>query len=96
MQIDNSVALMQAQSSKINPNQRFSEDDKKLKEQTDAFEALLVKQYLDLALKEQNSMLPKSPGHEIYKSMQVDMYSKQSTGAFGFSEMLFNYLKENR
>ena len=55
-----------------------SEQDALLKEQTDAFEAFLVK----------------SAGDEIYHSMYNDTMSKALSGNLGFSELLFNYLKE--
>jgi hypothetical protein len=94
MKIDNTVALSQVNN--INKNQTFSQDDKKLREQTDAYEAMIVKQYLEMAMKEENSLFPKTPGHDIYKSMQIDSMSKQLGGNFGFSQMMFDYLKENR
>jgi predicted Zn-dependent protease len=96
MNVDTTVAMMHANNPQLNANQAFSEDDKKLKEQTDAFEAVFLKQYLDMALKENNSLYPKTPGSDIYKSMQIDIYSKQSAGQFGFSEILFDYLKRQQ
>ena len=71
-----------------------SEQDALLKEQTDAFEAFLVKSVLDIALKDENPLFGKDAGDEIYHSMYNDTMSKALSGNLGFSELLFNYLKE--
>lgn len=68
-------------------------DDTKLKEQTDAFESLLLKFMLDTALKLDNPLYPKQAGSEIYQSMYKDALSNQLSGHFGYSELLFNFLK---
>ncbi|CAM2915245.1 MULTISPECIES: hypothetical protein [Helicobacter] len=68
-------------------------DDSKLKEQTDAFESLLLKFMLDTALKLDNPLYPKQAGSEIYESMYKDSLSNQLSGHFGYSELLFNFLK---
>lgn len=71
-------------------------DDTKLKEQTDAFESLMIKEVLNIALKEdeKSSIFPKSAGADIYKSMQIDAYSRSLSGGFGFSQMLYDFLKQ--
>lgn len=69
-------------------------NDKLLKEQTDSFEALLLKFMLDTAMKMDNPLYPKAPGNEIYMSMYKDTLAKELSGNFGYSEMLFNFLKE--
>ncbi|NPA29115.1 MAG: Rod binding protein [Epsilonproteobacteria bacterium] len=75
--------------------QRFDESDrKKLKEQTDAFEAIIIKMMLDKSLKNDDPLLPKDPGRDIYNSMMNDERSKQLAGTFGYSELLFDYLTE--
>jgi len=95
---DTSIALLNANYipsvSKINT----SKSDALLKEQTDKFEAFFLKQILDIALNsdEQNSLYPKDAGDKIYKSMYNDTMSNALSGHLGLSEMLFNYLKENR
>ena len=91
MKLDNSVALMKAGSlPKIDKN----ENDTKLKEQTDKFEALFIKEVLDTSIKPENSLFPKSAGEKIYQSMYNEAMSNSLSGHFGFSELLFNYLKE--
>ena len=63
-------------------------------EKTDAFEAVLIKQMLDIALEEKYSLFPDDAGKDIYKSMYTDTMSNSLSGGFGFSELLYNYLKE--
>ncbi|BDY12009.1 rod-binding protein [Hydrogenimonas cancrithermarum] len=65
-----------------------------LKEQTDAFEAIVLKMLLDKAMQTDDHLLPKDPGRDIYRSMMNDERSKQLSGNFGYSELLFNYLVE--
>lgn len=69
-------------------------DDVALKEQTDAFEAFLVKEVLDIALKNENPLFPEDPGDKIYNSMYNDAMSRVLSGGFGFSQMLYDFLKE--
>ncbi|WP_353662505.1 rod-binding protein [Hydrogenimonas sp. SS33] len=71
-------------------------DRKRLKKETDAFEAIIIKMLLDKAIESKESLLPKDPGRDIYRSMMNDERSKQLSGAFGYSELLFNYLTEKR
>jgi len=75
---------------KINPNV----EDKELREQTDAFEAVIIKMLMDNAAKNEKDMFSaqKDPGDKIYKSMYRDELSKASAGGFGFSQMLYDYL----
>ena len=93
MQVDSSAALMdygyQEPEIKIE-----TEDDVRLKEQTDSFEAFFIKQVLDISMKGENSLFPKDAGDKIYQSMYNDTMSEAFSGNFGFSELLFNYLKE--
>ncbi|WP_456380371.1 rod-binding protein [Hydrogenimonas sp.] len=65
-----------------------------LKEETDAFEAIILKSVLDESLKSENSLFPKDPGRDIYRSMMNEERSRQLAGAFGYSELLFEYLVE--
>ncbi|MFT5662236.1 MAG: flagellar protein FlgJ [Sulfurimonas sp.] len=67
-----------------------------LKEQTDAFEAVIVKMIMDNAAKDEKNLFSEQndPGDKIYKSMYRDELSKASAGGFGFSQMLYDYLSE--
>lgn len=70
-------------------------NDVALKEQTDNFEAVFLKMVLDKSLQTENHLIPKGVGEDIYKSMYNDALSKDLSGRFGFSEMLFDFLKQN-
>lgn len=72
------------------------ENDKALREQTDKFEAIFIKTLLDTALKLDNPLYPKQPGSDIYNSMFKEQLSENLSGSFGYSELLFNYLKEQQ
>lgn len=76
------------------PTIQKTDDDTRLREQTDAFEALILKNMLDTALKMDDSLYPKAPGHDIYESMYRDTLSESLSGSFGFSDLLFDYLKD--
>jgi hypothetical protein len=73
-------------------------EDKELKKQTDAFEAVLIKMLMDNAMKDEKNLFSsqKDPGDKIYKSMYRDELSKASAGSFGFSQMLYDYLSRNK
>jgi len=66
----------------------------KLKKVCDEFESEILKFYLKEALNSKNSLFPKSPGENIYKSMYQDTLSNNLSGNFGYSELLYNYLKQ--
>ena len=94
MNIDTSMAMFHYNNAN-KLKQKASKDDTILKEQTDAFEAIMIKQLLDDSLKSENTLFPKQAGSEIYKSMYNDAVSKSVSGGFGFSQLLYDYLKEN-
>ncbi|MDD3466339.1 MAG: rod-binding protein [Campylobacterales bacterium] len=94
MTIDNTAALNSYSTSKSDALKNLSKDDAALKEKTDGFEAVIVKQMLDIALDEKYSLFPDSAGKDIYKSMYTDTLSNSLAGKFGYSDMLFNFLKE--
>ncbi len=90
MKIDNFVAL---DSLNHIPNIIKNDNDAKLKEQTDKFEAFFIKKVLDISIKSDHALFPKGAGDEIYRSMYNDALSNKMSGKFGFSELLFNFLK---
>lgn len=75
-----------------------SSQDKALRKQTDAFEAVIVKMLMDNAAKNDTDLFTdqKDPGDKIYKSMFRDELSKASAGSFGFSQMLYDYLSQKK
>jgi peptidoglycan hydrolase FlgJ len=80
------------------PKVKASQDEALIREKTDQFEAIIIKMMLDNALKDSDKGLfgSKDPGTKIYKSMYRDELSKASAGSFGFSQMLFEYLTEQK
>lgn len=96
MRVDTSVALQTYQSSKAPKIQPQASDDAKLKEQTDAFEALILKTMLSTAIKNEDPLYPKEAGSDIYHSMYLDTLSESLSGSFGYSELLLGYLKEQQ
>jgi len=73
-------------------------EDKALREQTDAFESVILKMLMDNAMKNQEDMFSsqKDPGDKIYKSMYREELAKASAGGFGFSQMLYDYLSQKK
>ena len=98
MKIDSTSALFNYEANKIKSldTKPQNKDDVALKEQTDAFEAILLKFMLDTSLKLDNPLYPKEAGSEIYQSMYKETLSNQLAGSFGYSQMLFNWLKEQQ
>jgi Rod binding domain-containing protein len=91
--VDNSIALSYANATKV-PTKMDTDNDKKLKEQTDNFEAFFIKKILDVSIKHDNKLFAKDAGDKIYNSMYNDAISKAMGGKFGFSQMLFDFLKQ--
>ena len=73
-------------------------EDAALREQTDAFESVILKMLMDNAMKDEKNIFSEQndPGEKIYKSMQRDELAKASAGGFGFSQMLYDFLSEKR
>jgi Rod binding domain-containing protein len=71
-------------------------EDAALREQTDAFESVILKMLMDNAMKDEKNLFSSQndPGDKIYKSMYRDELSKASAGGFGFSQMLYDYLSQ--
>ncbi|WP_457749729.1 rod-binding protein [Sulfurimonas sp.] len=91
----NAQAQMLTQNKAI-PKIDKNAEDKALREQTDAFEAVIVKMLMDNAMKDDKNLFSSQndPGDKIYKSMYRDELSKASAGSFGFSQMLYDYLSQ--
>jgi Rod binding domain-containing protein len=89
----NSQVQMASANSSV-PTIDKSVDDKALREQTDAFEAVIIKMLMDTAAQGEKNLFAdqNDPGEKIYKSMYRDELSKASAGSFGFSEMLYDFL----
>lgn len=92
-----SRAQMTIQNTNI-PKINEKADNKELRKQTDAFEAVIIKMLMDNAAKNDKDLFSsqKDPGDKIYKSMYRDELSKASAGGFGFSQMLYDYLSQKK
>jgi Rod binding domain-containing protein len=66
----------------------------KLKQSCDDFESEILKHFLKDSLKKDDTLYPKTPGENIYEGMYQEQLSKDLSGGFGYSKLLFNYLKE--
>ena len=100
MTINNAIAIYQATQNKIEnlqdrqiPLQQAKKDDKDLKEQTDNFEAIILQLMLKDTIKNDNPLYPKQPGSDIYHSMYLENLADNLSGSFGYSDLLYNYLK---
>ena len=80
------------------PSVGDKDDKAQLREKTDQFEAIIIKMMLDNAMKDEKNIFSSQndPGDKIYKSMFRDELSRASAGGFGFSQMLFEHLSEQR
>lgn len=94
MKIDNTLAIDSFNSAKFNNIKNSKNNDVELKKQTNAFEAFFIKTILDISIKSDNALFPKDAGSKIYNSMYNDTMSQALSGNFGFSKLLFNYLKQ--
>ena len=89
----NMKAQMMAQNQNV-PKLDSNSDEAKLREQTDAFESVILKMLMDNAAKNEKNLFSdqNDPGDKIYKSMYREELAKASAGGFGFSQMLFDFL----
>ncbi len=73
-------------------------EDKALREQTDAFESIILKMVMDNAMQDEKNLFAdqNDPGDKIYKSMYREELAKASAGGFGFSQMLYDFLSQKR
>ncbi len=92
--LESALLSQQLQTPKIDTNV----EDAKLREQTDAFESIIIKMLMDNAMQEEKNIFSEAndPGDKIYKSMYREELAKASAGGFGFSEMLYDFLSQKR
>jgi Rod binding domain-containing protein len=77
-----------------NVEMRPANTAKALREQTDNFEALVLKQMLDVSMPESDALFGKSAGSDIYRSLHHEELASALSGGFGYSQLLFEFLKE--
>lgn len=92
--IDLGLVSQQHMIPKIDPKA----EDKALREQTDAFESIILKMVMDNAMQDEKNLFAdqNDPGDKIYKSMYREELAKASAGGFGFSQMLYDFLSQKR
>ena len=100
MQGTNSIDLQAALISQqhVIPKIDPKAENKELREQTDAFESVILKMMMDNAMQDEKNLFTQEndPGDKIYKSMYREELAKASAGGFGFSQMLYDYLSQKR
>ncbi|OHD98719.1 MAG: hypothetical protein A3E21_06540 [Sulfurimonas sp. RIFCSPHIGHO2_12_FULL_36_9] len=71
-------------------------ENAQLREQTDAFESVILKMLMDNAMQDEKNLFSQAndPGDKIYKSMYREELAKASAGGFGFSQMLYDFLSQ--
>lgn len=70
-------------------------EDKKLREVANEFESFFLQQIMDVSLKSTN-IAGEAPGSDIIKGMYTQTLSRETAGSAGISDMLYNFLIENR
>ena len=70
-----------------------SSENKNLKVVCDDFESFFMQQMLDISMKS-SKVAGEGTGSEIIKGMYTESLSKQSQGALGISNMLYEFLSK--
>lgn len=78
----------------LNSEKLSSLEDKKLREISNEFESFFLNQILETSLKSSN-VAGEGAGSDIIKGMYLQSIAENSSGTFGISDMLFNFLSEN-
>jgi len=68
--------------------------DANLRKVCDDFESFFTQQFLDVSLKE-SKLAGEGTGSEIIKGLYTEALSRNSSGTFGISDMLYKFLSEN-
>lgn len=78
------------------PSVSHVKNDKQLRKETNAFEALILQMILNVSMKNDKNIFAdkNNPGDRIYQSMYRSEIAKASAGSFGISQMLYNYLSK--
>lgn len=68
-------------------------EDEALRKVSDDFEAFFMQQLLDISLKN-TKVAGEGSGSDIVKGMYTEAIARESKGAIGISDMLYNFLSE--
>ena len=69
-------------------------EDKELRDVSNNFEAFFINQILETSLKS-TTIAGEEAGSDIIKGMYLQSISDSSSGNFGISDMLYNFLSQN-
>jgi Rod binding domain-containing protein len=69
-------------------------DEEKLREISNDFESFFINQIMDVSLRSSN-IAGEEVGSDIVKSMYIQAIADKSSGTFGISDMLFDFLSKN-
>lgn len=70
-------------------------EDQKLREVSNDFESFFLNQILSTSLESNTTMVGNGAGSDIIKSMYLESIANHSSGTFGISDMLYNFLSQN-
>jgi Rod binding domain-containing protein len=88
MKDKNNLDHLKDMSTKLNGNK-----DKELKKLSKDFESIFLKQLLDVSMKN-STFAGEGAGKDIIMGMYTDQLSQAGSGGFGFSSMIYDYLKQ--
>ena len=69
-------------------------ENKELREVANSFESFFLNQIMDVSLKS-TKIAGDGPGSDIIKSMYLQNIADSSSGSFGISDMLYEFLSKN-
>lgn len=69
-------------------------EDKALRQVSNDFESFFLNQILDISLRD-TAVAGEGTGADIIKSMYLQTIADNSTGTFGISDMLYDFLSQN-
>ena len=78
----------------LNSNKLENVEDKELRDVSNSFEAFFLNQILETSLKT-TSIAGEEAGSDIIKGMYLQSIADSSSGNFGISDMLYNFLSQN-
>jgi len=96
LDINNDISLLGLKDPSLKNVDASAKEDKALKKVSDDFESFFVQQLMNVSLKGTN-VAGEGVGADIFKGMYTDVMSRQASGTFGISEMLYEFLsKQNK
>lgn len=78
----------------ITNNLEALKEDKALRQVSNDFESFFLNQILDVSLRD-TAVAGEATGSDIIKGMYLQSIADNSTGSFGISDMLYEFLSQN-